>query len=150
MKLKGAKQVHYDSGPNMTPLVDVVMVILIFLMLAGSFGTSEHYLLSTTPITKSGVGHDTSTPDKTTPFEILVDSDSPGHYTAQLGDTDCHDAETLKAVLAQKLAGLEANGTKVDDIQVIIGPDVPYKYLIEVYQAALAAEFTKVTFEPEH
>ena len=38
MKLQGAKQVHYDSGPNMTPLVDVVMVILIFLMLAGSFG----------------------------------------------------------------------------------------------------------------
>ena len=38
MKMKGAKQVHYESGPNMIPLVDVVMVILIFLMLAGTFG----------------------------------------------------------------------------------------------------------------
>ena len=27
MRIKGAKAVHYDSGPNMTPLVDVVMVI---------------------------------------------------------------------------------------------------------------------------
>ena len=26
MKIKGAKQVHYDSGPNMTPLVDVVIL----------------------------------------------------------------------------------------------------------------------------
>src|SRR6476659_6576187 len=50
MKVSGAKQVHYDSGPNMTPLVDVVMVILIFLMLAGSFGTSEHFMASKTPI----------------------------------------------------------------------------------------------------
>ena len=33
MKIQGAKKVHYDAGPNMTPLVDVVMVILIFLML---------------------------------------------------------------------------------------------------------------------
>ena len=24
MKVQGAKKVHYDSGPNMTPLVDVV------------------------------------------------------------------------------------------------------------------------------
>ena len=31
MKVSGAKQVHYDSGPNMTPLVDVVMVILMIL-----------------------------------------------------------------------------------------------------------------------
>src|SRR6185295_15996911 len=46
MRLKGAKQVHYDSGPNMTPLVDIVMVILIFLMLAGSFGSSTQFLMS--------------------------------------------------------------------------------------------------------
>ena len=56
MKLKGAKQVHYDSGPNMTPLVDVVMVILIFLMLAGSFGTAEHFMASAVPIHAKGVG----------------------------------------------------------------------------------------------
>jgi biopolymer transport protein ExbD len=32
MKLNSSKKGHYESGPNMTPLVDVVMVILIFLM----------------------------------------------------------------------------------------------------------------------
>ena len=49
MKIAGAKKVHYDSGPNMTPLVDVVMVILIFLMLCGSFGGMERYLVSNLP-----------------------------------------------------------------------------------------------------
>ena len=27
MKIPGTKRIHYDSGPNMTPLVDIVMVI---------------------------------------------------------------------------------------------------------------------------
>ena len=49
------RQIHYESGPNMTPLVDVVMVILIFLMLAGSFGTNEHFLSNALPISTRGV-----------------------------------------------------------------------------------------------
>ena len=56
MKIKGAKAVHYDSGPNMTPLVDVVMVILIFLMLTGSFGAAAHFLPSSMPIKDKGKG----------------------------------------------------------------------------------------------
>ena len=56
MRIRGAKQVHYDSGPNMTPLVDVVMVILIFLMLAGSFAGAEHFLVSNVPYTPKGAG----------------------------------------------------------------------------------------------
>ena len=28
MRVQSANKVHYDSGPNMTPLVDIVMVIL--------------------------------------------------------------------------------------------------------------------------
>src|SRR5205809_671221 len=56
MKIRGAKKIHYDSGPNMTPLVDIVMVILIFLMLAGSFAGAEHYLVSNVPFSKQGAG----------------------------------------------------------------------------------------------
>src|SRR5208282_2257152 len=56
MKIQGAKKIHYDSGPNMTPLVDIVMVILIFLMLAGSFNQLEHYLVSDVPLQAKGVG----------------------------------------------------------------------------------------------
>src|SRR5215208_3749120 len=82
MRLKGAKQVHYDSGPNMTPLVDVVMVILIFLMLAGSFGTSEHFLASKTPIHAKG-GSDIKVPDDFVPPTILDVrlQDDSGNFT---------------------------------------------------------------------
>src|SRR3954453_22990895 len=76
MKISGAQKIHYDSGPNMTPLVDVVMVILIFLMLCGSFVGSEHFLVSNLPISQSGSGSapppPVFIPDE--PIEIRVDS----------------------------------------------------------------------------
>ena len=49
MKMAAAKQAHYESGPNMTPLVDVVMVLLIFLMMVGDFASGEHFLAGRTP-----------------------------------------------------------------------------------------------------
>jgi biopolymer transport protein ExbD len=154
MRIKGAKQVHYDSGPNMTPLVDVVMVILIFLMLAGSFGGAEHYLVSTTPVTKTGAGKSTSlVPDDVT-FKIQVDS-PPGagdRFTARAGDLVTGDMAVLSAALGKKKAQFNAAGTKTDKVQVIIDPgrNVKYKFLIDVYQAALKAEFTKVSFSQAH
>src|SRR5687767_1491415 len=82
MKLQGAKKVHYDSGPNMTPLVDVVMVILIFLMLAGSFGANEHYLTSNLPISESGASASDPPPGfvPDAQFNIQIMSDRSGSF----------------------------------------------------------------------
>ncbi len=159
MRLKGAKQVHYDSGPNMTPLVDVVMVILIFLMLAGSFGGAEHYLQSTTPIKKNGSGNvkDSPLPDETD-FTITVDALEDRFNARPEGMDPIQDKATLVSALSQKLAAFKAAGTPADKIQVIIAPSrqVKYIYLIQVYESALEAAspddpkftFTKVSFGP--
>src|ERR1700759_1489165 len=72
MKFQGAKKVHYDSGPNMTPLVDVVMVILIFLMLAGSLVGTERYLVSNVPFRKRGAGGGAPPPGGIPEHEPLV------------------------------------------------------------------------------
>src|SRR4051794_22657744 len=46
-------------GPNMTPMVDVVLCILIFFMLGTTFAGSELFLTSTMPaIGKEGLGAD--------------------------------------------------------------------------------------------
>src|SRR5450432_738215 len=85
MKIQGAKRIHYNSGPNLTPLVDVVMVILIFLMLAGNFGVAEHYLVSNVPIEAKGSG--TPPPPGSpvpTKFTITV-SNEGGYYIARAG-----------------------------------------------------------------
>src|ERR1700727_2107606 len=76
MKINAARGIHYDSGPNMTPLVDVVMVILIFLMLAGSFAGSSTFLISKQGIHQKGVGSAKADPNKPieTPIDIHINS----------------------------------------------------------------------------
>ena len=154
MKIKGAKQVHYDSGPNMTPLVDVVMVILIFLMMAGSFTKGGWFLQSTVPIKAKGgaqaavpPGH---IPDE--PLEVRIDNAADG-FRVLAGDIrSSGDREQLRAALAQKLAAFQAAGTTKDKIQVVLMPgrNVRYENIIAVYEAALRAGFTKVGFATSH
>jgi biopolymer transport protein ExbD len=154
MKIRGAKQVHYDSGPNMTPLVDVVMVILIFLMLAGSFAGVEHYLESNVPFTDKGAGGAPPPPGfvPDEPLEIRVDSPVPDRFVARAGQITVDDADKLRMLLQKMRGQLENAGTKRDKVQVVIAPgrNVKYKFLVEVYQAALQADFQKVGFSPAH
>ena len=154
MKLRTSKKVHYDSGPNMTPLVDVVMVILIFLMLAGSFAGAEHYLVSNVPFTDKGAGGAPPPPGfvPDEPLEIRVDSPVPDRFVARAGQITVDDATKLRVLLVKMRDQMEANNTKRDKVQVVIAPgrNVKYKFLVEVYQAALQADFQKVGFSPAH
>jgi biopolymer transport protein ExbD len=154
MKLRGAKQVHYDSGPNMVPLVDVVMVILIFLMMAGSFSQGGWFLQSSVPIkAKGGAKVDVlpgTIPDE--PLEVRIDNAADG-FRVIAGDIRVEgDREKLRQALALKLGQYEAAGTAKDKIQVVLMPGRAVKYdnIIAVYEAALRAGFTKVGFATSH
>lgn len=154
MKIKGAKAVHYDSGPNMTPLVDVVMVILIFLMLAGQFGSAEHYLMSNLPYTEKGLTGSKPpegfVPDE--PLDIRVDSPTPDKWVANVGKISTSDRRQLAGALVRMRDDFKAAGKTKDKIQVIVSPgkDVKYDYLMGVYDAAMEAEFEKISFAKSH
>lgn len=156
MKMKGAKQVHYDSGPNMTPLVDVVMVILIFLMLAGSFGGDSSFLLSKQAIKKSGGAKAQLKPGEVpdTPIEIRVDNsrDGLGFIATGTGLKPTTSADQIRSWFAGKRTQMLNAGNKNDKLLVTISPSrlVKYHYLIDVYQAALQAGFEKVAFTTSH
>jgi biopolymer transport protein ExbD len=155
MKIQGAKKIHYDSGPNMTPLVDIVMVILIFMMLASSFGASEHYLMSDVPVQAKGTG---AVPPPGVPlptkFRINIEQEGP-YYIARAGNfasvksTDSQKAysELTGDLIAQRKA-FEDAGIKVDDVQVIIYPtsNVTLENLIPAMEAATKAGFEKIGF----
>jgi biopolymer transport protein ExbD len=153
MKIQGAKKVHYDSGPNMTPLVDVLMVILIFLMLAGSFGGVTQFLVSKQGIkAKGGQGRPLKpgeVPD--TPIDIYVDNAATDGsiFKAQgTGIPATTSPEALKQELAAKRELFLRNGTAPDKLQVVIHPklNVRYWHLMQVYQSALQAKYEKVAF----
>jgi len=152
MKISGAKQVHYDSGPNMTPLVDVVMVILIFLMLAGTFGGTEWYLTSNLPYSPKGGGAAQLPPGfvPDQPLEIKVDSPVPDRFIARVEGYTADDINKLSAVLIKMRDKLAAAGSPPDKVQVIISParNVKYKFITDVYTAANQAQFQKVGFAP--
>ena len=154
MKLRGAKQVHYDSGPNMTPLVDVVMVILIFLMMTGSFTQGGWFLQSSVPIkSKGGAQTDVApgfVPDE--PLEVRIDNSADG-FRVLAGDIrSTGDREQLRLALEQKLKQFQAAGQAKEKIQVVLMPgrNVKYENIVAVYEAALRAGFTKVGFATSH
>jgi biopolymer transport protein ExbD len=153
MKIRGAKQVHYDSGPNMTPLVDVVMVILIFLMLAGTFGANEHYLTSKS--VSQGGGKQSEPPPGTVPdeiFEIKITPDSTYGFKVVADDINSQgrvpDRDWLAFEFGRKKKKYDTANTPVEQIQVVLSPSIAtrYDHIATVYEAALKAQFTKVGF----
>lgn len=150
MRLREAKGAHFESGPNMTPLVDVVMVILIFLMLTGSFGNSEHYLVSTTPITQKGAGGKPPPPGfvPDEPVEIRVDSVANDRYTARADGVSGSDYESLARQLTALRERMNQANKATEKIQVVLVPTrtTRYSHLLDVYQAAMTAGFTKIGF----
>ena len=154
MKLRGAKKVHYDSGPNMTPLVDIVMVILIFLMLAGSFAGAEHYLVSNVPFSRQGVGGGTPPPGgipEDEPLVIHVEQNATRDgFVARAEKIQVNDAAALSRGLATLRDQLALAGKPPEKVQIVISPgrNVKYKHLVDVYQAALSAQFSKIAFAP--
>ena len=141
---------HMHAGPNMTPLVDIVMVILIFLMLAGSFGISEHFLLGKLPESSPG-GPPGSPPvliDKLpTRIDIHVSRSAAGFDVMQLAGETVSNGEALTAKLKERHAQFAAAGT-ADDVEIVIRPsgDTVWAPVIATYDAALRAEFKKVNF----
>src|SRR5258707_13192860 len=105
MRIQGAKKVHYDSGPNMTPLVDVVMVILIFLMLCGSFGGIEQYLASSLPIRPTGGKDPSAKKSAVDDVQIDIRVDAPASspaWTARFCDVVTRDRDKLTQALSEK------------------------------------------------
>ena len=155
MKIQGAKKVHYDSGPNMTPLVDVVMVILIFLMLAGSFVSAEHFLVSNLPVVQSGAGAEQLPPGfiPVEPIDIRVDTNpATGAFVATAGKISTSDPQELTAQLRAMRIKLNATGKSDDKLQVKIGPgkNVRYGDLVAVYEEAMNAGYQKIAFATSH
>ncbi len=153
MKVSGAKKVHYESGPNMTPLVDVVMVILIFLMCTGSFGAATQYLVSNVPVKKEGIGNNSKPPPlDEIQCKVRVNPGVSGQLRGSVGSAEFNSAEEMHDQIFALQKQYAGAGTSMDKIQVIIAPHgaLIFQDLINVYQAALQAGFTKVGFAKSH
>ncbi|HYE02962.1 MAG TPA: biopolymer transporter ExbD [Phycisphaerales bacterium] len=130
-------------GPNMTPMVDVVMVILIFFMASAAFMGSDWFLQTALPTLP---GSTASRPRD--PLEL-----PPVHLNAALDVAE--DGQTVVTFLELQRVPLERflermgrfpRGPETAAMQLLVTPTqrVPYRDVVRVHEAAEAAGIYKV------
>ncbi|MDB2448730.1 biopolymer transporter ExbD [bacterium] len=118
---------------NLTPLIDVVFLLLIFFMVSTTF-TRETQLQIDLPESSS----DQALPEQRA-LEIMVDGQ--GHYAVNDQPLLRHDSETLKQALA------ELAGNRRDQTVVITGDaQAPHQAMIFALDAVGQLGFTKVSY----
>ncbi|MFN0011003.1 MAG: ExbD/TolR family protein [Phycisphaerales bacterium] len=134
-------------GPNMTPMVDVVMVILVFFMASAAFLGPEWYLKSLVP-QKPPVGAGlTAAQGKSAAdlppvrLEIVLDLDASGKTVASGAGKTGVSLDEIADALA-----VAAKGTEQDKIEVLIrpSPKVPYRDVVKLHEAAQRAGISRV------
>ena len=142
--------------PNMTPMVDVVMCILIFFMLGSTFIAPEFYLTNRMPAVDIGPGTERSYGEPAVRGTLVLHRQPSGQTTLSAFDSapmtmskiDDLDQSASLAILSfleqKKRSGMS------DDVQLIIMPDrlVPYQDVITIYDYCIKAKFTQVAFAP--
>ncbi|MBX3359103.1 MAG: biopolymer transporter ExbD [Phycisphaeraceae bacterium] len=132
-------------GPNMTPMVDIVMVILIFFMASAAFVGEEWFLRAAIPV-EGGPGKSNAPKDPLelppTRINIVMDIDDQGEtvVSCELG-LDRRPVQEL----VDRIAAI-GPGADPDKIEVMIRPTprVPYRDVIRVHESCEAANITKV------
>lgn len=150
------RHVPVHVGPNMTPMVDVVMCILIFFMLGSTLAAPELFLKShTAAVDKAGLGNEHGV-QKLPDVRMNITLTRQGNHTymsafdGQLMQMDAIEGadQSGNEQIYQKLAAKRK--TISDDVQVLIVPDnqVPYQDVITIYDYCTKLAFKQVAFYP--
>jgi len=142
-------------GPNMTPMVDVVMVILVFFMASAAFIGSQWFLkAAVVPEAKAAPTTPPPPPAQDDPFALPP---ARVHVTLETSET----GETLATALDQTRVPLEdflvrvaamPRGAETSALEVLVQPaaSVPYNDVIRVHEAYHAVGVTKVGIGVAH
>lgn len=129
-------------GPNMTPMVDIVMVILIFFMAATAFVGDELLLATRVEHEADGVAQDND-PMELPPvrLEISLVTGPDGEVIASGVGVD---SRSINDVLARLSAFVE--GTAVDQVVLVIRAtdETPYEAVVRVHEVGESLGITKI------
>jgi biopolymer transport protein ExbD len=126
-------------GPNMTPMVDVVMVILVFFMASAAVLGPEWFLRSSLPVVRPAPAP-SAEPPRETRLEISL--------VRQGGVTLVRTADSPDSPLSELLEVLAAGRARdsAAELSVLLypDPDVPYQDLVTAHEACQRAGVAKV------
>jgi biopolymer transport protein ExbD len=142
MKRHAFPQAH-ATIPNLAPMVDVVIVILIFFMLGTSFALMEGSLQTQLPSQVANASAENVSVIPLIRIALRQEQDQPCRISVMNQDLAANNFSALLEFLNSKMnAGADA------DSRVVIssGPDVRYQNVISAMDACLRAGFTRIQF----
>lgn len=122
---------------NLIPMIDVLLVILIFLMV-----TTSYAKYSELQINLPQAGGEAS-PSQVQPINVAIDATA--HYAINNSELNFTDIKALAALLKT------AAGTQTDPV-IVINADAktPHQAVINVMEAARQAGFGRITFATQN
>lgn len=135
-------------GPNMTPMVDVVMVILVFFMASAAFVGPEWFLQALVPATAPplGVGAGERPPPTVQPvrLEIALRREAGGTLADGVGLTAATLDEVERA-LREFVKDMD-RGAVAEQVEVLIKPEpaVPYRDVVRIHESCQRAGVARV------
>lgn len=118
---------------NLVPLIDVLLVIIIFLVVSASFSRTSELQINL-PTAEA-----TSLEDK--PLVITVEVDAAGHYMVNGNEVGSAEVSAISSALT-KAAG---NG-KEPTIVINADAKATHQSVVDVMEAARQANYTHITF----
>lgn len=131
------------SGPNMTPMVDVVMVILIFFMASAAMLGPEWLLRS--HLAKRGPA--SAAPANAEPLRVRIGlSPGPGGETVVMLERGSDGAVQTNLDQVPSLLGTVAKSAGADQVVVLIAPDAraPYEAIVRIHEICARLGITQV------
>ena len=148
--MKRVRQQRRDEPPNLTPVVNVAMVVLVVFMLTASFIEPQPYMQSRVALLEQGGQSAYTAADEPLRVSVDVDPQTPSQFTATVGGDRTADDAQLRAIFQARADALASIDADLAETQVEISPQsaVVWQHLLTVYQAAQLAGFSNITFTP--
>ena len=137
MKLSSQKAKSSTLELNMTSMIDVVFLLLIFFMVTAAFVKTERNLDSAIKVNKQSASQANTHLE---PAIVEIQS-TPGGYVYQLGGREFTSQSDLTDILRRF-------DNKVDGAFVKVPDDAPYEMAAAAVQACKTAGFTSVSYVP--
>lgn len=124
---------HEDLEMNLVPLIDVLLVIIIFLVVSATFSRINELQINLPTA-------DASTPQEK-PTMISVGVDAGGHYT--VNDVGLAERTVEAIALALRRAG---GGSKEPTVVISADANTTHQSVVNVMEASRQAGYTHITF----
>ena len=136
--------------PNVTPLIDVMFLLLLFFLLTTKFRVEEGTIPGTLPMI--GCTPPRSTPDSDISLSIYVrpvgEANVSASYVVGSGPEVMMDAEQLYSRLASPMPLLDSARSQVP-VTIRARSDVRWQFVLEAYNQAARAKFQNISIRQE-